>query len=203
MNVYVESNFVLEHALEQEDYDSSVKMIGLAANHQIRLIIPAFSLAESHQAMSGKEKARSRLGKDLRMHLSELSRSRPHREIPASFDALAAALIATAQFEREGVRRTVKALLQVSEIIPLDVSILQSAAATELEYGLSGQDSIVLASVLAHLKANTPAESCFLNRNSKDFHDPHILERLDAFRCKFFARFAPALAYILSRLKQA
>jgi predicted nucleic acid-binding protein len=143
-----------------------------AANHQIRLVIPAFSLAEPHEAISGKVKARSRLGEDLRIHLSELGRSRPHREIPASFDTLAAALIASAQFEREGVRRTVKSLLHASEIIPLDVSILQSAAATELEYGLSGQDSIVLASVLAHLKANTPAESCFLNRNSKDFDDP-------------------------------
>jgi hypothetical protein len=137
------------------------------------------------------------------MHLGELGRSRPHREIPASFDTLAAALIASAQFEREGVQRTVKELLRASEIIPLDVSILQSAAATELEYSLSGQDSIVLASVVAHLKTHNPAESCFLNRNSKDFDDPHIHERLDKFGCKFFARFAPGLAYILSRLKRA
>ena len=106
MNVYVESNFVLEHALEQEDYDSCAKIIGLAANRRITLILPAFSLAGPHQAISGKAKARSRLREDLRIHLSELGGSRQYREIPASFDALAAALIASAQFEREGVRRT-------------------------------------------------------------------------------------------------
>ena len=106
MNVYVESNFVLEHALEQEDYDSCAQIIGLAANHRITLILPAFSLAEPHQAISGKAKARARLREDLRIHLSELGRSRQCREIPASFDALAAALIASAQFDREGVRRT-------------------------------------------------------------------------------------------------
>jgi predicted nucleic acid-binding protein len=201
MNVYVESNFVLEHALEQEDGDTCTEVIRLAANRQLSLVIPAFSLAEPHQAIYGKAKMRSRLGEDLRVHLGELGRSRPHREIPASFDALAAALIASAQFEREGVRRTVSALLQASEIIPLDAGILRSAAAIELDYGLSGQDSIVLASVLAHLETTTPAESCFLNRNAKDFDDPDIRERLEALRCKFFAKFAPALAYILTRIQ--
>ena len=104
MTVYVESNFVLQHALEQEDYHSCVQIIELAANHRIKLILPAFSLAEPHHAISGKVKARSRLSEDLRIHLSELGRSRPHRRIPASFDVLAAALIASAQFEREGAR---------------------------------------------------------------------------------------------------
>ena len=201
MNVYVESNFVLEHALEQEDFDSCTKIIELAANRQIRLILPAFSLAEPHQAIAGKVKARSRLSEDLRIHLNELGRSRRHREMPARFDALAAALIASAQFEREGVRRTVKELLQASDIIPLDIATLHSATAMELEYELSGQDSIVLASVLAHLETNTPPESCFLNRNSKDFDDPSIRKTLDAYGCKFFAKFAPGLAYILARLE--
>src|SRR6266478_4190634 len=104
MNVYVESNFVLEHALEQEECETCAEIIRLASEGQLRLVIPAFSLAEPHQAISGKAKTRSRLGDDLRIHLGELGRSRPHREIPATFDALATALIASAQFEREGVR---------------------------------------------------------------------------------------------------
>ncbi len=200
MNVYVESNFVLEHALEQEEFDACAEIIRLALAGELRLVIPAFSLAEPYQAIFGKAKTRSRLGEDLRMHLGELGRSRPHREIPASFDALAAALIASAQFEREGVRRTVAALLQASEIIPLDAGILRAAAAIELDYDLSGQDSIVLASVLAHLNTTTQAGSCFPNRNSRDFDDPDIRERLEELGCKFFAKFAPGLGYISNNL---
>src|SRR5580698_3320660 len=98
----------------------------------LRLIIPAFSLAEPHQAIAGKAKARSRMRDDLRIHLNELARSRPHREIPATFDALAAALIASAEFEREGLRRAVSQLLQNADIIPLDAAILGSAAAIEI-----------------------------------------------------------------------
>src|SRR3954447_3546037 len=143
MNVYVESNFVLEHALEQEECDACAEIVRLAGARQLNLIIPAFSLAEPHQAIFGKAKTRSRLGEDLRTQLGELGRSRQHREIPATFDALAAALIARAQFEREGLRRTVSNLLQTAEVIPLDTVVLSSAADMEVIYGLSGQDAIV------------------------------------------------------------
>jgi hypothetical protein len=121
--------------------------------------------------------------------------------MPVTFGGLPATLIERAQFEREGVRRTVSELIQTAEIIPLDSGILRSAARIEIDYGLSGQDAIVLASVLSHLEITTPAESCFLNRNSKDFDDPDIRERLDELNCKFFPRFAPALAHISARLK--
>ncbi len=87
------------------------------------------------------------------------------------------------------------------EVIPLDAAVLGSAAKMEIAYGLSGRDAIVLASVLAHLHTTVPAESCFVNRNTKDFDDPDIRERLEALHCKFFPKFAPALAYILTRLK--
>jgi predicted nucleic acid-binding protein len=199
MNVYIESNFVLEHALEQEECESCADIIQLASRGRLRLVIPAFSLAEPHHAIFGKAKVRSRLGDDLRIHLNELGRSRPHREIPATFDALAASLIASAQFEREGVRRAVSQLIQVSEVIPLDAVVLRSAADMEITYGMSGQDAIVLASVLHHLHNTKPAESCFLNRDSRDFDDPDIRDRLDGLHCKFFAKFAPALAYIFTR----
>lgn len=200
MNVYAESNFVLETALEQDECESCNEIIRLASAGRLRLVIPAFSLAEPHQAIAGKAKARSRMRDDLRTHLNELARSRPHREIPATFDALAAALIASAEFEREGLRRSVSQLLQTAQIIPLDAAILNSAASIEIAYGLSGQDAIVLASVLQHLETNASEESCFLNRNSRDFDDPDILERLEALRCRFFPRFTPALDWISSRL---
>jgi len=146
MNVYVESNFVLEHALQQEESHSCTEIIRLASLGRIKLVIPAFSLAEPHQAISGKAKARSRLGEDLRRHLGELGRSRPHREIPATFDALASVLIASAQREREGLRRTVLEFLAAAEIIPLDAAVLQSAADIEASFRLSGQDTFVTGS---------------------------------------------------------
>ncbi len=79
MNVYVESNFVIEYALEQDEFDTCVEIVRLAAQGKLRLLVPAFSLAEPHQAISNKAKARARLAEDLRRHLGELGRSKPHR----------------------------------------------------------------------------------------------------------------------------
>jgi hypothetical protein len=200
MTVYVESNFVLEQSLQQEECDSCTEIIDLASKGRIMLAVPAFSLAEPHVAILGKEKARSRLGNDLRNQLFELGRSKPHRAVPATFDALASVLIASAQFERDGLRDTITALLRTADVISLDAAILRSAANIQVEFGISGQDAIVLASVLAHLDVHRPTESCFLNRNTKDFDDPDVRERLEAFGCKFFGKFEDGLRFVTARI---
>ena len=89
MTVYVESNFVLEQSLQQEECDSCAEIIELASKGRVTLAVPAFSLAEPHVAILRKEKARSRLSNDLRAQLFELGRSKPHRTVPATFEALA------------------------------------------------------------------------------------------------------------------
>src|SRR5258708_20121014 len=128
MTVYVESNFVLEQSLQQEECGSCAAIIELASNARIALAVPAFSLAEPHVAILGKEKARSRLSNDLRTQLAELGRSKPHRDVPAAFEALAAVLIDSAQFEREGLRGTVAAMLRTADVIPLHAPILRPTA---------------------------------------------------------------------------
>ena len=65
---------------------------------------------------------------------------------------------------------------------------------------MTGQDAIVLASVLAHLDLHNPAESCFLNRNSKDFDNPDVREGLDARGCKYFSEFEKGLRYVVARI---
>jgi hypothetical protein len=57
-------------------------------------------------------------------------------------------------------------------------AVLHSVSDMQSEFGMSGQDAIVLPSVIAHLNQHKPIESCFLNRNSKDFDDPDIREML-------------------------
>lgn len=201
MTVYVESNFVLEQSLQQEECDSCAAIIDLASRGLIILAVPAFSLAEPHGAISGKEKARARLSNDLRAQLNELARSKPHRAVLATYESLATVLIDSAQSERNGLRGTIAEMLRIANIIVLDAAILSSAAEIEVEYGLSGQDAVVLASILRHLDQYDPVESCFLNRNSKDFDDPDIRERLESHGCKFFAKFQGGLQYVAARIE--
>lgn len=200
MVVYVESNFVLEHALEREELDSCAGITHLASLGRITLVIPAFAFAEPYQALAVRSKLRARLRDELRTQVVEMARSKPHRDVPANFAALEASLIQSAQFEQDGFRQSSAELLHTAEVIPLDKAVLIAASAIQLELSLSGPDSIMLASVLTHLDNNKPTESCFLNRNARDFDDPVILEKLDRFNCRFFPRFTSAFEYISRRV---
>jgi hypothetical protein len=200
MNVYVESNFVLEQALEQEQCESCEQLIGIAFTGSLKLVVPAFSLAEPHGTLLNKKNARSRLENDLRPQLYELARSRAYREISATFDEYADLLTRSAERERAGLRRTIELLLRAAEVIPLDSGVLDMAGDMEASFELSAQDSIVFASVMSHLGDTEPEQSCFLNRNTRDFDHPGVRKMLDEFSCKFFGRFDEGLRYIEARL---
>jgi hypothetical protein len=144
ITVYVESYFVLEQALQQEQCDSCSRIIELAAERCITLVIPAFSLAEPHKTIKDKEVARTKLSNDLRPHLQELGRSRRHRELPASFDALASVLATNTQFERDGLRSAIRELLGAAEIIPMDAQIIEAADGIEQLHGMSGKTQLCL-----------------------------------------------------------
>ncbi len=94
-------------------------------------------------------------------------------------------------------------MIKAAQVIPLDSRVLDMAGSIESGFGLSAQDSIVLASIVSHLAETKPAESCFLNRNTKDFDDPDIREMLDEHGCKFFGRFDEGLRYIEARLAKS
>ncbi len=69
-------------------------------------------------------------------------------------------------------------LLTITQVIPLTADIISEAAVCEIPYDLSPQDALVYASVIAHLHQHLPTVACFLNRNSKDFDSPDIVNKL-------------------------
>jgi len=200
MTAYVESNFVLEIALQQEQCDACNAIVELAEAGRLILVVPAFSLAEPHVAVAGKEKVRNQLRRELDAQVNDLARSKPNQTLRTDFAGFASVLADSAEFERNGVRDSVSGLLQCAAVIALDAAILRTALEIQAEFAMSGQDAIVLSSVLSHLEAHRPAESYFLNRNTKDFDDPDIRKKLDDYGCRFFGKFGPALRYIQDRL---
>jgi hypothetical protein len=201
VNVYVESNFVLELALEQEQQESCEQLVKLASAGSVRLMVPAFSLAEPHDALISRDKPRRKLGNELKSHLDELGRSEQYRRVPDVFGHLTGILSAAGAMERDGLRRVLDWILRDAEIIPLNSDVLDKASDyQEREWGMPAKDSIVLASVQSHLEDTLPSESCFLNRNTKDFDNPGVRRVLEIYNCKFFGSFDDGLRYINSRL---
>ena len=79
MNIYVETNFVLELVFEQEQCASCEKILELCEAQKANLIIPAYSLAEPHEKLIRQKNNRQKLQKSVDEELRQLSRSKSYK----------------------------------------------------------------------------------------------------------------------------
>ena len=189
MIVYVESNFVLELAFLQEEHESCSAILGLSESGKIRLVLPAFSIGEPYEAWVRRSKQRRDLHEQLRMAIHELSRSGPYHEASDEFRELTNLLIRSGEEEKHRLDDALEKILQNVEIIPIDLDIIRNAITFQKSLDLSPQDSIVYASLLAHLTTESGELRCFITKNCKDFANPDIEDQLTAHGCKLLTKF--------------
>ena len=137
---------------------------------------------------------------ELEAELRQLARTTTYAHRLSGFQQWTTLLLESADEEAMRLERVRARLVQVAEVIPLTSALLTAAAQYQRQYGLSPQDALVYAAVLAHLKQSSAPESCFLNKNSKDFDDPDVVEELSTYNCKLMPRFDTGYQFILSRL---
>lgn len=58
MNVYIESNFVLELAFLQEQSSSCEEILRLAEGEHIELVVPAYALIEPYETLVRRRRGR-------------------------------------------------------------------------------------------------------------------------------------------------
>ena len=87
----------------------------------------------------------------------------------------------------------------MAELVPLTASVIAEALHHQ-QQGFSPQDAVVYASVLQHAADDVEEEKVFLNRNSKDFDDPDVEDRLEELGCKILFQFDTGYKYIRHRL---
>ena len=184
MNVYVESNFVLELALRQAEAASCRTLIDFAERREVALVVPAYSLAEPYEKVARERKRRERVKRDLKGVLDQLRRTDVFSEPADQLSDLTNLLITSANEEDHQLRTVIARMAAVSEVIPLDSEVVAESLECQADYDFSPQDALVYASVLRHLKRTTPDNSCLLNRDAKDFNDQSVVDQLTSFGCK-------------------
>jgi predicted nucleic acid-binding protein len=197
--VYVETNFVLELAYLRPTSDSCERLIDLARQKAISIVIPAFALMEARLAWQGIVKRRSRLHADVRTELAELARSRPLVGIGEQSQTFVAALIETAQVDRSRLESAIGSLAAHARIIPMEGETVSSALSIEQRLGLSPPDSLIYASVLHHMKDAGVDAKLFVTQNARDFAIPSIEDELASHGCKLLTAFDNAESFIRSR----
>ena len=200
VNVYVESNFVLELALLQEQSTSCEGILELCEASRVRLIVPAYSLTEPYETLTRRHQQRRSMKEDLDNEFRLIARTAPLSERLRGFKDLTALLISVAQQETQRLENVRSRLLEAAEIIPLDTPVLAASNQYQRAHDLSPQDALVYSSVLSHLKRVPAPQSCFLNRNSKDFDDQNIVDELAGYNCKLLPRFDSGYSFISAAL---
>lgn len=201
MIVYVETNFVLELALLQQEHEECQTLLDLAKEYpRMELALPAFSIGEAYEAWGRKLRQRNRLQDDLNREIEQLSRSKPYEEPAESFRELATRLLfERGEQEKRRLDRTLNLVLSIAQIVPLNADTIRKALELQRTRSLEPQDAMVYASVLDHLAASG-SPGCFITKNSKDFLNPDIEEDLVGYDCKLLTSFRNGLGYVRSRL---
>jgi predicted nucleic acid-binding protein len=200
VNIYVETNFVLELTFKQEQCSSCEQILQLCEAGKAKLIIPAYSLAEPHEKLSRQARSRRELQQSLDTELRQLLRTTSYASRIKSIQDIASLMIQSNEEERHRFIQCRDRLLKVGEIVALNASILSEAAVYETTYDLTPQDALVYASVITHLRYDLPEQACFLNRNSKDFDSPDIIDELRQVNCRMIPRFDRGYNFVQSQL---
>ena len=198
MNVYVETNFVLEQAYLQEQHVACEEILLLAEAQRANLILPTFCIGESYGALIRRKRRRMRLHGKLSQELKELSRSKPYTTARADFQEITKILSTSGREENRRLEDTLLRVVNISTLIPMDGRLVGTARELQASRALKPQDPLVYASVLSHLGSHASTPSCFITRNSKDFSNPYIVSDLEQFECLLFTSFGAAYGYLRS-----
>ena len=200
MIAYVESNFCLELAFQQEEEAHAEEILKLAESGKLELVFPQFAVCEPFSTLNRYENQRSAFLNELNRQLSLLNRSAPHQGVVAGAAPLVATLGRIGDDQSNRLETVIERMLGCGRSIALTGPLFASARQLKGQFDLSPQDAIVAASVIADLQPqNAPADShAFLSRNSKDF-DPMKAE-FQKLGCRYVSRFEHGLQFIQSRI---
>jgi predicted nucleic acid-binding protein len=90
--VLAESNFVLELALRQEQFEHAERILRLAEAKHLQLVIPACSLIEPYQTLIRRRRERKEFSRRLQEEIKLLERSTLHEGMNATSQHVAQTL---------------------------------------------------------------------------------------------------------------
>ena len=195
MNIYVETNFTLEIALDQGEAKSCKYLLNLCKKHRARLIVPGYCFAEPHETLKRRQKERKKLEADIRRQIQDMSRTANRRDRLSGLDKIIEILTRSVQEDSDNLSAICSDLLQYASTIPLNAEVLGMSDQCRRKHDLSPQDSIVYASILFHLEKCRSSTNFAIIRD-KDFASQNIEEELMEYNCTLISNFNRARGII-------
>lgn len=199
MNVYAETNFILELALQRAEREECARLLAMARRGTIRLLLPSFSVGEPYEALVRRARQRAELGRRLEIEIDELGRSAPYAGSTQALGEVLGMLSTSVRDEKQQLDSVSAEVLGEAELIPMTAGVFQTAKEAESAMELTPRDAMVFASVVADLERSRAGEKCFVASNARDFSESAAQARLAQHGCKLLTRFTDAVGYVRSR----
>lgn len=205
MIVYVESKFVVEIALEQEQLLAAEALLALAETKKMKIAFPNFILSEAFERVMRERRERNALYNSLEKSLKDLQRSEPHKNIMLDMEPVFRTLKEAHFRQLDRLHSTFEKLFSIGECISVDATCFRSALGYQQYLNLGPQDSIIYAAIITNLQQTSSDEKkCFLSRDRKAFDkDQTIKAELDHYNCRYSGSFLQGFEYIQSTLHDA
>lgn len=185
MTVYVESNFVLEIALGQEQSVVAETILSRALGGGITLAVPSCALVEPFSTITRRGDRRRELRNRLKSETLDLKRSWPHEEDALGLESMAELFTAIEDREKTRLDETVQRLFEIAEVIEVDASLYDEAQTLARDFSFTKMtDAIVCASILRHLSESAqPGPHYFATRDAADFGAIDMVQQFRQLGC--------------------
>lgn len=114
MNVYIESNFVLELAFLQEQSSSCEEILRLAEGEHIRLVVPAYALIEPYETLVRRKKDRQQIERELSKELQQIARNEEFKSQLEGIRDITALLLRAVDEDEKRLKSVRSRLLRVA-----------------------------------------------------------------------------------------
>lgn len=140
MRLYVESNFVLELAFEQERHGVCDQILGYAEDGSLSLLLPAYCLAEPYETLGRRHRTRQRLQQELQTELTQLRRSARYVKTVQQVDLAASLFAISAEEDRARLEATARRLVRAAKLIPITPQVIELGYDLQADLDMSAQE---------------------------------------------------------------
>lgn len=200
MIVYIESNFILELALQQEQAAAADAILKLAEHKTVDLVLPSFAVSEPFSTLAYRRTGLNRVLDLLTLELNQIQRSIPHQRVGSALNEPLNDLRATSRHDGDALVQATQRILEVARLIHIDSEIFESARVSTDQFGLQPADAVIFATIMADL-AQQPRrqKKCFLSRDRRAFLRPDIRKKLSLTGCRIIPSFDDALGFLTGK----
>jgi predicted nucleic acid-binding protein len=168
MLVAVETNFILELALQQAAAECADNILKLAESKQIELAVPACAFPEAYANITMQSKKRRRLLEELKTELNQMARSQFYAGLRQTSKSITYALASSETVHFGELTKTADRLRACATIIPLTTEVTRDMSFLDLTTQLDPADAFIYVSVDHFLKERASGTKLFVTKD-KDF----------------------------------